>query len=332
MLNGLDLFSGGGGWPKDCIDGSGRLPTVKSSEALSGCSCRAWHGEDSQPPQYGMTCGRCEGLICPPWMSSPAGSPARTSALLELERAWTASEADLYLTPSGSLASASPDSSSWKTSQLSLFGGLIEYSWDSMRWGMMRDGQLYQPQKWEPRISESASGFLPTPTATDYGSNNHGVKEGKAQSKGSLGQMARRGAWPTPRASDGEKGSPNQQLHGSPSLTSMAVRWATPRAHETGCYQRDRGEKGKERLTLTGQAKSWPTPQARDWKDGFTPEKHGRNSPSVAVAESGHQGYLNPAFVEILMGWPIGSTVCESWVMASSLFAQKKRSRASEGS
>ena len=42
--------------------------------------------------------------------------------------------------------------------------------------------------------------------------------------------------------------------------------WATPRANERGQYQRDGGQKGKERPTLTGQVKMWPTPAARDSK------------------------------------------------------------------
>lgn len=42
--------------------------------------------------------------------------------------------------------------------------------------------------------------------------------------------------------------------------------WPTPRAHESGDYQRDRGVKGKERPTLTGAVKLWPTPCATDFK------------------------------------------------------------------
>jgi len=38
--------------------------------------------------------------------------------------------------------------------------------------------------------------------------------------------------------------------------------WQTARAHESGQYQRDRGTKGLERPTLTGQAKDWQTRDA----------------------------------------------------------------------
>jgi hypothetical protein len=77
---------------------------------------------------------------------------ARTSALQELERAWKEADQAYFSKSFASLASFDPDSFSWRTSQLSLFGGLTEFSWSSLRWGSIVDGRLYQPQKWEPRI------------------------------------------------------------------------------------------------------------------------------------------------------------------------------------
>jgi hypothetical protein len=126
--------------------------------------------------------------------------------LQELERAWMVSEAGYSLKSSDSLASFDPDSFSWKTSQQSLFGGFTEFLWSSLRSGTIVGGRLYQPQRLDPRTFDSDGFYLPTPTASDYGSNNHGVKEGKAESKAeskaSLGQMARRNQWPTPVARD----------------------------------------------------------------------------------------------------------------------------------
>jgi hypothetical protein len=214
------------------------------------------------------------------WTSLAADGPARILALRELERAWEESDRALSLKSSDSFASSSPDSSSWKTHQWSLFQGLTEYSWSSMRWGMMRAGQLFQPKRWAPRTSGNDCGFLPTPTATPYGSNQS-PSEG-AKVRGSLDTLARR-RLPTPLASDGAHGGPSANNHGAPKLTALAIRM--------------------------------PTPLARDGKDGLTPKRHGRNSPSVAVAvaESGHHGYLNPALVEVIMGYPIGWTVYTDW-------------------
>jgi len=267
----------------------------------------------------GMTCALSELTSWAVSTSLLEASPARTSALQEMESAWVASDPVCSSKLSDSLAIFDQDSFSWKTSQLSLFGGLTEFSWSSLRWGMTRAGQLSQPLKWEPHTLENVGSYLPTPLAEDCGSQNNNKK---GAPKESLPQMARSGRWPTPRASDGEKGGPNQGQHGAPSLVAMALMWPTPRAHETGDYQRDRGVKGKERATLTGAAKSWPTPRARDWKDGLTPKPHGKLSPSVAVAGNGHAGFLNPHFVEVMMGYPIGWTSLDA--LATQWFGAKR--------
>ena len=49
----------------------------------------------------------------------------------------------------------------------------------------------------------------------------------------------------------------------------------------------------------------WPTPAARDWKDGNYPSERKRHTPPLAVHAG---GTLNPEWVEWLMGWPIGWT------------------------
>ena len=56
-----------------------------------------------------------------------------------------------------------------------------------------------------------------------------------------------------------------------------------------------------------------PTPQARDWKDGSKPSRHGRNNASLPVelSELGHPGRMLPAFPEWVMGFPIGWTDLE---------------------
>lgn len=268
-------FQEAAGSQKDSTSGSSPSLTVKSSQALSACSCPEWVAASCPQHRSGMTCGRCGGLRSPRWTSLLAVSLARTSARLELERAWTESEAGLCLNTSASLASADLDSSSWKTYQLSLFGGSTAFSWDSMRWGMMRDGRLFQPQRWEPTTCENESGYWPTPTAREW--------------KNSIGS-------PT----------------------------------------------GRHTETLAHRAAMWPTPTANDCKPASSTEVMGfrqsdRRTTVIrlrAAATEPHQigGPLNPTWVEWLMGWPIGSTVCESWVMESSHFARGKRSAASRGS
>ena len=103
--------------------------------------------------------------------------------------------------------------------------------------------------------------------------------------------------------------------------------WLTPKAEERGGYQRDRGIKGKERLTLTGMVKLFPTPTARDYRsqhaEGSEAFKERLNHPrGVNLVEElqrqGITGQLNPPWVEWLMGFPIGWTDCDVSEMPSS--------------
>ena len=298
------------GLPKDFTDGSRLSLTVKSSEELSACSCREWRAGKSMPHLSGMTCLLCGGLCSRQWTLSQGAFHARTSALQAMERDWEASEADLCLNTSASLASADLDSYSWKTYQLSLFGGSTRYCWDSMRWGMMRDGQLFQPQKWAPRTEENESGYLPipgthvpTPTATAIANAR------KASTPGSMHVV---------------------------SLAHFAVMYPTPTATPYGSNQSP-SEGATVRLSLDAMARNdrWPTPTCTDAgvMKARPPEKmvmrDGRKALRAQNLGETLGGSLNPTWVEWLMGWPIGATVCESWVMESSHFVQKKPSRVS---
>ena len=100
--------------------------------------------------------------------SFTADSPARTSLLQELEWAWEESEAACFSSSSDSLANFDPDSFSWKTSQISLFETWNEFSWSSLRFGMIVAGRLFQPANLAPNIAERDGGFWPTPCARDY--------------------------------------------------------------------------------------------------------------------------------------------------------------------
>ena len=77
---------------------------------------------------------------------------------------------------------------------------------------------------WKSNSGTTLTDFVtlyPTPTATDYGSN-------KSPSKGaarrmSLGTMARKNEWPTPKASDWKRqGSPAELRRNSPDLPAVA--------------------------------------------------------------------------------------------------------------
>ena len=76
-----------------------------------------------------------------------------------------------------SLAKLSPDGLWLKTYQgffqAKMDGSFEEYFGTLPTWGLMLDGQLFQPQALEPYIDESGWVLLPTPTKTDM---NPGLK------------------------------------------------------------------------------------------------------------------------------------------------------------
>lgn len=148
-------------------DLSVQLPIAKLSEEHSAYFCGECGKATLASRLYGTTCALCgKGTLLSQSTSSQVDFLARILALQEMERVWKESEAAYSLKSSDSLASFDPVSFSWKTSQLSLFGGLTEFSWSSLRSGMIVNGRLYQPQKLEPVTLEKESGYLDTPTVS----------------------------------------------------------------------------------------------------------------------------------------------------------------------
>ena len=83
--------------------------------------------------------------------------------------------------------------------------------------------------------------------------------------------------------------------------------------------------------TLTDASRQWATPTARDYKDGADPSPNaptnallGRQAPRVTgqMSPSSTGRRLNPWFVELLMSFPAGWTVCEH---SETLSAQRKQ-------
>lgn len=146
--------------------------------------------------QSGMMCNHSQKTICQESTSLQVDFPAKTSVLQELEQAWMESEVDYFSKFPDSLASYDQDSYSWKTYQLSLFGGLTEYVWSSLRWGMIVDGRLYQPLRWVPRTLESDGSYLPTPTAIDP-NREYQYRPGTKTKVYSLSGIAKNNLWPS---------------------------------------------------------------------------------------------------------------------------------------
>jgi hypothetical protein len=180
-----------------CPHGSEPSPIVNLTDTLKASYCPECDQVTLTKPQYGTMCEHCELNTYQESTLFVGAFHAKTLAQLDMELAWRESEADFFLKSQDLQANYDPDSFSWKTSQLSLFGGLTEFSWSSLRWGMMRDGQLCQPRALEPVTAEIDGGYLPTPTASIEGSN---CSPGSTNRQMGLSQLARKRLLPTPTA------------------------------------------------------------------------------------------------------------------------------------
>jgi hypothetical protein len=122
--------------------------------------------------------------------------------------------------------------------------------------------------------------------------------------------------WPTPRSCSAmaaaitpesawnEKRNPNLE-------TIVGKRmWPTPVSHDAKDPIGAPAEGKRKTPNLAWRVNNWPSPKARDWKDGTTEGTSNRMSPDLGklVGQSKETGSLNPTWVEWLMGWPLGWT------------------------
>jgi hypothetical protein len=193
------------------------------------------------------------------------------------------------------LARYDPVTSLWKTPQCSLLGDYTEFSETWPRWGLMRDGVLYQRQTLVRPTSETESGLWRTPQVQE---GMRGVYKSKEAMDAHLdrghqlslsNQVVHRHLWPTPR-----------------SCSAMAATITPESAWAENRFP--------NLETVVGR-RLWPTPQASDNRD-----RGNMSNPAIQRrVEMGKQimlsqsvdpnsGQLNPTWVEWLMGWPLGWT------------------------
>jgi hypothetical protein len=194
--------------------------------------------------------------------------PVRTSPTQASGTASTARAPASGGSSPASFASFDPGTSSWRTSQRSVLGGWDVFSGTWPRAGMTRNGTAFRLLPLAPLTRGTASSWLPTPSASPYGSNQS--PSPRASVRLSLESMARRGVWPTPRATDGDRGGRGDLLH---------------------------------------VVRAWPTPAAADAK-GALRYSRGNPSLTLAARGDAPGGQLNPTWVEWLMGFPPGWTDC----------------------
>ena len=286
-----------------------RLKEIRSAEKSSWLDRKTGQ---SRPSPSGTTPEPLTvSLGVAPLMSCLVGSRVSPSAKQGNKKQSTTSETSGQI-PSESFARYDRESFSWKMSP-DLFGSTCPVSWETWpKQGTIVNGVCWERETSELHTSASGSGswlatptatanqlcpsmiqkhpgcqnMLPTPTAQPYGSNSGGQNPGPKRH--SLQSMARHNLWPTPRATDGTKGGPNQRgSKGDLALPSAVIKygkWPTPTANEDAAG--------------TPNGKMQPMLGNHPGVRGTTPEEWSRGS-------------LNPLWVEWLMGWPIGWTNLE---------------------
>ena len=137
---------------------------------------------------------------------SPEDSPAKIFPTQEKAQGLPENEADYSTKSPASFAKWDQESLCWKTSQRCL---LEEWETFSGRWprsGTMRNGIAYRQRPLVPRISGTGFSYWPTPTSLSPPKNGY---NGAGNSCGLVAIMdkIKKGFIPTPRATDGTKGS-----------------------------------------------------------------------------------------------------------------------------
>ena len=146
----------------------------------------------------------------------------------------------------------------------------------------MRSGHVFRRQMWAPAIEGTGGGALPTPVAQ----TGQGGAKGLDGGSGARQMLADAGF---PRAAGAPTALPTPRT-----CSAMAARLDTAGNLE--------GERFPNLETVVAQRILTPT--AADWQAA------GRNGPQrlTGLIPTGAATYLNPSFVEEMMGFPVGWT------------------------
>jgi len=265
-------------------------------------------------------------------MSSAAASPARTSASPEKVPASPEQGPVFGTNTLGSLASYDPATSSWRTSQRSLLEEWEPFSATFPRSGMTRSGTLFQLQPLVRRTGETESGLWRTPSAAEPGvkaerltsrepggqARHYDKETGRLAQIGLSQQVQLRAMYPTPSASQ-------MPCEGT-------VRLARQRWLDGDCTLEEANAiAGRDVRDKQGKVPAmWPTPTACQGHNNSAMNAGTGGRAMLAAAASSDEeakamagGALNPTWVEWLMGFPLGWTVCDALGTRSSRRSSK---------
>ena len=251
---------------------------------------------------------------------------AKTSASPEKAQDLKEQGAASGLSTSASSKKRSRATPSLKTCQPFALADWKKCSGHSLRSGMMRNGIVYQLPPLAHLTKGTESGLWATPTTMD----SMAPKTEKALLKEATVTRLGRTNWSNLRD--------HQVVRGK-------KMWPTPPTRQDACGRDRHNQKnGKVILSLLGEARKWPTPTTRDYKDGSA--ESCKNVPvngllgravhqewpmPTANHRSGLQshgcnailGSLNPRWTEWLMGFPDGWTELKPSEMPSSRKSRK---------
>ena len=213
-------------------------------------------------------------------MSSVEDSPAKTFPRRETKLGSKENDQDSGESLPESLAKFDHGSSTWKTHQCLLFEASTESLETLPKWGMTAGGELWEHTMSAHLIKGTASGLWPTPRSRMTGAATPNRLKDKNRN---LEKAVAQEMWPTPNSSDNrpratQKSTLRRRLIGKQISLEAAVKYPAP---------------------------NLATPQARDHRTGQL-ERY-KNRPWKNLNDQ-VGGQLNPAWVEWLMGWPIGWT------------------------
>lgn len=298
-----------------CLDGEQSAPL-----SVMPTQHKFWRNDKTMEPsnlsRFGLTCAvltesRGEDVLT----SYLRDFPARTYRSLDQEQVSTEIEADCGQRLGASFAKLSPDLSMWKTPQLSLLEESTEFSGTWPRSGLMLAGECWERQTLAPITSGSVCGFLPTPAAQQYGSNKGGAAGRVGKERFSLNSMARKGMLPTPTVNGNNNRHGITAKAGDGLATRLRRMLPTPKANDykgsvsPGLAKKRMGEssRGVDLSEFILRDQMLPTPSALQGNQSGRFDEYGGSKNHLRGTELG-RGLLNPAWVELFMGWPLGWT------------------------
>ncbi len=316
-----------------------RPPGKSSATPTAGRSSRA----TSPRPRDSRTSERSARTTSRRSASSAAASPVKTSAPPGGEPDSMAPARVFGPSSPGSFASYDPATSSWRTSppcspargSAGTARRPAEFSETWPKQGMTRSGRSYRLESSGHRTCESGSGSWPTP----HGMPKREQRRRPGPSGNELGRAvlaAERESFPTPTATDARKGyasAPGPSNRRGRQTLSGAVharlwptpthRLGTPRGPQAKRYHDPKRSNDLDDAVAASlkEPELFPTPTASNTK------AHHMRSGDRPARSYGTTGQLNPAWVEWLMGFPIGWTV-----LAPSETPSSRRSPSGSGS